>query len=87
MPKVVPTDLICPDCGNVFTIMRKESKQKKEFHRKWLYCPKCHKKSNHIEVRDLDIMLRKIEQKEKSEYTEDDKKVLKLVKKRESKWQ
>ena len=82
MPKTVQTDLICPDCGNTFTIMRKENKQKKEFHKKWLYCPSCKKETDHIEVRNMDILLKRIEFKDKTERTAEEAKILKLVNKR-----
>lgn len=84
MPKTIQTKMVCPECGNVFPIMRKMNKQKKLFHRKWLYCPKCQKTTNHIEGKDLDKLLKEIELKEKSIRTEEEIKVYKLVKKENS---
>ena len=78
--KIVRTDLICPDCGNVFTIQRRRIKQKKLYHRKWLYCPICQKDTNHIEVKDLDILIEKIARKDTRIRTEDEQKVYKLLK-------
>ena len=62
--KTIKTDLICPECGNVFPIMRKQNKQKKTFHRKWLFCPICKKETNHIEAKELDLLLEQISLKE-----------------------
>lgn len=76
--KTIKTDLICPECGSVFPIMRKQSKQKKIFHRKWLFCPKCKKETNHIETKELELLLEEITIKEEYQRTEDEKKVYAL---------
>ncbi len=78
--KTIKTDLICPECGNVFPIMRKQNKQKKTFHRKWLFCPICKKETNHIEAKELDLLLEQISLKEDYQRTEDEKKVYVLRK-------
>lgn len=80
MNKTIQTDLLCPECGNIFPIQRKKSKQKKVLHRKWLYCPICKKETNHIEVKNLEILFDKILQKEENQRTEEEQKVLKLIK-------
>ena len=81
--KTVRTDLICPECGNIFTIQRRIGNQKKLYHRKWLYCPICQKDTNHIEVKDLDILIEKIARKEEKTRTEDENKVYKLLRRSE----
>lgn len=50
--KVVQTKLICPNCGNEVEIFRKENKQKKFGHKKILWCYKCKRMINHIEIKD-----------------------------------
>ena len=82
MNKTIKTDLICPECGNILSIHRKESKQKKPFHRKLLYCPICKKNINHIEIKDWDILIETLKRKEESLMTEDEQKVYRLLKKR-----
>ncbi len=79
--KVIKTDLICPECGNIYPIMRKTSKQKKLFHRKWLFCPFCNMKTNHIEVKDIDLLIEELVRKEN--LSEEEKKVYKLIKRSE----
>lgn len=82
MNNVTQTKLICPDCGNVFPIMRKTCNQKKTFHRKWLYCIKCNKVTNHIEIKDLEKWISEIEFKEENEINKKEKEVYLLIKKR-----
>jgi len=81
--KTIQTNLLCPECGNIFPIQRRVSKQKKALHKKWLYCPICNKEINHIEIRDIDIILDKILEKEEKQRTEDEQKVLKYIKRSE----
>ena len=80
MTKTIQTDLICPECGNTFPIQRKASKQKKIYHRKYLYCPICMEVTNHIETKDINLLIEKIMSKEENTRTEDEQKVLKLRK-------
>ena len=82
MTKTIKTYLICPECGNIFPIIRKESKQKKAFHRKYLYCPVCKKTTNQLEMKEYDKLLEMIDRKEDTSMTEDEKKVYKLLRKR-----
>lgn len=49
---VVQTKLVCPKCGNKVEIFRKENKQKKFGHKKLLWCYKCKRMINHIEIKD-----------------------------------
>ena len=82
MIKTVSTDLICPECGNVFTIMRRTSRQKKYYHHKQLYCPICKRKTNHIEMKNYDILIEKIETKNDNQRTEEEQKIYKLLRNR-----
>lgn len=49
----VATDLVCLECGNVFTISRRENRLKSSGHIKDLWCPKCKNITKHYEVRDV----------------------------------
>ena len=80
--KAFQTNLICPECGNVFQIMRKISKPKEKFHRKKVYCYICQKETNHIEVRDLDRWLAEATFKGEESLKGEEKEVFQLVKKR-----
>ena len=80
--KTIRTDLICPECGCIFPIIRRECNQKKAFHRKYLYCPTCKKTTNQLEMKEYDKLLEMIDRKEDASMTEDEKKVYKLLKKR-----
>lgn len=53
--KTVQTKLICPKCDNITTIYRRVNKQKKFGYRKWMYCYKCKKETNHFEIRNDEI--------------------------------
>lgn len=48
------TDLVCLECGNISTIIRKSSKVKKVAHIKDLWCYKCKKTTKNYEVVDID---------------------------------
>ena len=80
--KTIRTDLIRPECGCIFPIMRRECNQKKAFHRKYLYCPTCKKTTNQLEMKEYDKLLEMIDRKEDASMTEDEKKVYKLLRKR-----
>lgn len=82
MSKTIKTDLVCPECGNVFPIMRKASRQRGLFHRKRLYCIVCKKETNHIETKDFDMLLAAISFKGEDRLNENEKEVYQLVKKR-----
>lgn len=49
---VVQTELICSECGNRVSIWRKKHKQKEDRHVKTMWCYKCKKETNHIEIRN-----------------------------------
>ena len=51
------SDLVCLECGNVFTIMRKNCKLREVSHLKKLWCYKCQKFVNHYEVCDIDSFM------------------------------
>lgn len=50
--RLIKTRLICPICGNIQTIVRRNSKQKKFGHLKYLWCYKCQQRINHFELKD-----------------------------------
>lgn len=52
----VRTILKCPNCGELTTIHRLASRQKKVGHLKKLYCYRCKKEVNHIELKDEFIL-------------------------------
>ena len=82
MSKMVPTELICSKCGNVFRIMRRVSRQKELFHKKDLYCYICKKKTKHIEVKNLELFLAEIEFSDQNYISKEKQKVYQLIKKR-----
>ena len=49
------TDLVCLECGYVFSINRIYGHQKKLGHIKDLYCPCCQYTTKFYEVKDIDI--------------------------------
>ena len=53
--KIIATNLICPICNNIQVIQRRKSRQKSYGHLKLLYCYKCKKYVNHIEIKDGEI--------------------------------
>lgn len=59
--KTIKSDLICPECGNIFPIMRRTSIQRKSYHIKDLYCYKCDRLTKHIEVKDAMEMKKSLE--------------------------
>lgn len=83
MNKVVQTILVCPECGNKFPIMRKVTNQRKLFHIKDLYCPFCRKITKHIEGKDLDLLLSKIENTPEEERKTEESFIYQLVKRKE----
>ena len=63
---MTPSDLICSKCGFKVTIFRKSNNLRETYHIKDLYCCNCKKTTKHIEVKDLDILKKKIEFQEES---------------------
>lgn len=41
--------LRCPDCGHEQTILRRKGRPRGAGHRKWLWCPRCKARTNHVE--------------------------------------
>lgn len=82
MSSVIQTKLVCPECGNVFPIMRKAEKQKERFHRKWLFCIECKKVTNHIELKNLENWMKEMEFKGEEAQKDEEKKVYQLIKRR-----
>jgi hypothetical protein len=80
--QTISTNLICPDCGNIFPIQRKQNKQKTLFHRKKFFCYKCKKETNHIELKDIDSLMYILENTPDEKKTEDQQKVYSLLKRR-----
>ncbi len=54
---MIETTLVCPKCENVTSIYRREASQRVFGHKKRLYCWKCKKKINHIELKDYNLKL------------------------------
>lgn len=59
--KVKESDFICPACGEVISIPRPTSRDFKMYNIKSLYCYKCEKNTNQIEVRDVHLLRKKLE--------------------------
>ena len=78
--KTNPTNLICPECGNIFTIWRLQGR--KIFHIKDLYCYNCEKVTKHIEVKDIGLFKATIENTPEEQRTEQQKEIYALIKKR-----
>ena len=50
--QMVPSKLICPDCGAIFVIQRRMGEQRKLGHTKHLYCFKCKETRGFLEIQD-----------------------------------
>ena len=46
----------CPSCENLFPIPRRNSRQREKGHLKYIWCPFCKTKTNHLEFRECDFM-------------------------------
>ncbi len=77
--KTSKTELICPNCGTVTSIQRKNSRLKRLYHLKYLYCYKCQIVTNQIEIKDKDVVEKELVNK--THLTKDDLKVLSLIRK------
>ena len=80
--RVTQSGLICPECGNTFTIWRRTASQREKYHKKYLYCAKCNKVTNHIELKNMDLYFAKLRFKNKEELNEEEQKIYQLIKKR-----
>ena len=58
---VTETNMLCPKCGNIQTIFRRTSKQRKFGHYKKLHCYICKEEHNHIELKDKTISQEEID--------------------------
>lgn len=69
--KTITTDLICPDCGTIFPISRRETSQRQKYHIKDLFCYKCNKTTKFIELKDAAIIKKTLEFKsDRTDYEE-----------------
>lgn len=59
------TNLVCLECGYIFTIPRKTYKLKNNGHIKDLWCPRCKNVNKHYEIRNIDSFMYNLE------YTDD----------------
>lgn len=59
--KTMPSDLLCLECGNIFTISRMMSSLRTNGHIKDLSCPICNKVTKHFEVIDAGLMRKELE--------------------------
>lgn len=74
------SDFICPECGNIITLPRLINKERARYHMKKIWCYKCNKEINHIELQNSDFLLKQLQFQEPK--TEIEKQVYQLVKKR-----
>ena len=81
--KYVKTDLVCLDCGNVFTIQRHILSQRTVGHIKDLYCPMCKDYTNYYEVRDVNAFKWEYSFIDKELIDNDTKKVLGFLNQKE----
>lgn len=51
--KMVPSTVVCPKCGTTYVVFRCNGQLREVNHKKWMYCYKCKKKYNFIEVREV----------------------------------
>ena len=65
--RVIISDLVCLECGNVNSIYRKLNSQRPVSHIKDLWCYKCKKNTKHYEVHNIDKFM--------NEYTESTEKI------------
>ena len=66
-----PTDLVCLECGNVCSLIRRSSSLKEVSHIKDLWCYKCKKDVKHYEVRDIEKFMAKDTDDEVKLYVKD----------------
>ena len=80
--KVAKSDLMCLKCGEYFPTWKDKGTQRKMFERKVLYCPKCCKNTNHVELQNIDLYKASLEFIEENTLTEEEKEIYQLIKKR-----
>lgn len=81
--KYTQSDLICRECGNIFTIMRPCGEMREKFHKKTLYCYICKRETIHIEL--LDKCDKEKELEFKNNRTKKEEEVYQLIKLRRRK--
>lgn len=74
------TDLVCLECGNIFSIQRRVCNLKQTGHIKHLWCPICQKVLPHYEVHDVTKFMWEL--CDKPNLTKDERKLLYLLKER-----
>lgn len=78
--KYKPSDFICKECGNVYTLQRITAKQFPKYNERTIWCIKCKKTTLHLEVQNIDLLLTEMTSEEESVLPE--KIVAQLTKKR-----
>ena len=48
------SNLVCLECGNIFTIPRRRRKHRCDGHIKDLWCPFCKRVNKHYEIQNID---------------------------------
>lgn len=77
MRNTIKTDMICIECGNIHVIQRNLSYRKKTNNEMKLWCYKCQKEVNHVEIIDKNSYLFNLEGE--TNLTEQEKEVLTLI--------
>ncbi|BBH25282.1 hypothetical protein SG0102_02160 [Intestinibaculum porci] len=60
--KVSLSDFYCEDCGIRLTLPRPRNKQRNNGHIKTMWCPRCRRETQFIEVRECDFGLEYVKQ-------------------------
>ena len=81
--RTMATDLICLECGNIFTIQRRRGKLKKMGHVKHLFCSVCNKVQPHYEIKDANTFVWSFYGEDYNSLDENTKVVLNFLMKRE----
>ena len=55
------SNLVCLECGNIFTIPRRRRKHRCDGHIKDLWCPFCKSVNKHYEIQNIDSFLYNLE--------------------------
>ena len=55
------SNLVCLECGNIFTIPRRRRKHRSDGHIKDLWCPFCKNVNKHYEIQNIDSFLYNLE--------------------------
>lgn len=79
--KLVRSDFICSECGNIFCFQGSETHLKKLYSTKKFWCFEC--KKNTVQINLVDSSLWKIKMENKLNKTDLEKQMLELLKKNE----